>query len=1187
MRRFLFIGTVALSLVYSVTAMAAETLVIERPLVAGMSQFRAFWDKPIVLRADAPLEYRDEKVKDRGATADWSKEEGRAYSFDALNRFLLVRFPDAADAIAGRVKGGDRLVKLELVFPWRDDEIIPPGKTDWPSDHEYDFRLNWGVNGAWRTLRPTWHAVAVPLRRPWAPDAETGPTLNAAVNGKVYWSEWGARDTEHDRFAIELEPVEVSYRNPEGRMDLTALLSDERYGASLGERLRTFSDCGLLVRKLETYDHRYYNGVYEWATATGGRAITVKSPTLVATFEDGQMELGALPPRADVTEIPASGKPTAVMPTDEELAQWAVEYGKPGHPDMPDWQKERTAELIKLAGSIGSDPFWYQFVRGHLKNKITGDLKRAQKSETRKLIKAGKMNKGESLPYDRAAELRGIYEMWVDTLIARAPRGWSGFQSARAMTEWNLGREILPGPAEDAIRRYWANWLCPDKESITTVPEMMNPDDTSGRFIHPMADQLANRKGTAQQVSDTYYAKTGDWRGNKSFFRSGFCYVMSTQNFNATASAGALLAGSMIGAERPMADGRNGVENWMGRQWAWGNGSGQEHIDHYYYSVTVKGSKALADYAQTPYDKLMAESILGESMEELSAAWHPGLRRFIAGTSRTSLTYHLGTQDGLHYIMHSMSKNGALTDIEEKKLDEGMKTWGHETPPHIVAMQLRNGSYGPDWMQKIIEEKPLPWEAWHTNSWDPKILAYRHCTMGSHYGLFSKSDGGGRTDAVAYWRHDAETADSMRDISFMDMRYGVNDSNFVSNAPGWIARPGSSSHLQQGNVRMSIMSPMLKRSGIPFEGVSEEEKVSSLQGALAIYDYRDDNKPWTLAVDGVEVTKLPHVVKQGQHITIHDGVSYIGIIPLPATNLGRTAEVVLREGLPQTSKATKLKHTAKLVIENYNLRLDAPVDGKTDEWWYEADKAYCGFVTIMGDEQSHGSFDAWSKTFRAATVAVSFEEKNCMATSTLTYDGHTYALTTQTAPTERNENGGWDKLQGNVEARAVDGADPYPPNVTRSTPSVQFGRERAEIAGAVLTATNTLKPYPPVKEGEIPDHPTVDHRAHVVLRSLNKGKRFIAWNPLPDLCEYKLTLPGGAVLTTDGRMPLSRIDVNLAAKTIIADICFKPGQAEEPEAAKHLLLQGVDGFKVTLNGKIVKPGPAEQGEAWRAVALDR
>ena len=101
-------------------------------------------------------------------------------------------------------------------------------------------------------------------------DEKSGPTFNAFINGAGYWAHCGARDTTKDRFPEQLGPVEVSYISPEGRLEVTSVLTNTAYGKTLGERLRGLSDCGLVLQKWETYDHRYFNGVYEWGTATGG-----------------------------------------------------------------------------------------------------------------------------------------------------------------------------------------------------------------------------------------------------------------------------------------------------------------------------------------------------------------------------------------------------------------------------------------------------------------------------------------------------------------------------------------------------------------------------------------------------------------------------------------------------------------------------------------------------------------------------------------------------------------------------------------------------------------------------------------------------------------------------------------------------------------------------------------------------
>ncbi|MHC5058416.1 MAG: hypothetical protein ACYTKD_27480 [Planctomycetota bacterium] len=279
-----------------------ETAVeIARAEVAGMSQFRAHWDAPLVLSEDAPVRVWDKKLTDRGGTAEWKAgAEANPICFDALNRMLLVRFPDSAERIAREVRAGKAVKRLEVVLPFVDEELWPPGRPDWPGPENYAYRMNWNVDRMWRAHRPKWHAVAWALRRPWHADPDTGPTLNASVAGAVYWKEWGARDVEHDRYPKRFGPTPVNHADLQGRMDVTSLVQSPTYGRTLAERLRRFADCGLLVRKWEAYDHHYFNGCYEWGTATGGRAIRIAQPKLVATFvaasASGRARMGELAP---------------------------------------------------------------------------------------------------------------------------------------------------------------------------------------------------------------------------------------------------------------------------------------------------------------------------------------------------------------------------------------------------------------------------------------------------------------------------------------------------------------------------------------------------------------------------------------------------------------------------------------------------------------------------------------------------------------------------------------------------------------------------------------------------------------------------------------------------------------------------------------------------------------------------
>jgi hypothetical protein len=83
---------------------------------------------------------------------------------------------------------------------------------------------------------------------------------------------------------------------------------------------------------------------------------------------------------------------------------------------------------------------------------------------------------------------------------------------------------------------------------------------------------------------------------------------MGTMNFNHWAANGTLLGGAIIGSEAMMTEGRHGLEQWPLRTWCWFDGSTQESIDHYYFSISLKDQKVFADLAPTPFDRMMGRN---------------------------------------------------------------------------------------------------------------------------------------------------------------------------------------------------------------------------------------------------------------------------------------------------------------------------------------------------------------------------------------------------------------------------------------------------------------------------------------------------------------------------------------------------------------------------------------------------
>ena len=405
---------------------AAETIEITAAECAGMSGFRAHWDRTIPVAEDGERIQRDAVVKDRGQTAVWGGEKPGPLAFDAVHRSLLVRFPGAAKEIAAALKSGKEIEKVELVLPHLDEELWPTGSggADYPCADGYRYRMNWDCDKMYRASRPNWHAVAHALRKPWTADAAIGPTYNAAINGAVYWKRFGATDTAEDRFPAQLGPTEVSSYKPEGRMDVTAVLTDAAYGKTLADRLGVIANNGFVINKEEVYDARYFTGAYEWAISTGPQAILVKQPKLVVTLKAGKAEQ-ATPPAIDVAALAAKhkdkplGTPTAVIPSAAEVQKFDEQFtDKPEW--MPDWQYAHVKQLMGLESGGKAESFYYRVVPPHVRNRA--------KQEAEQLAK----KTGQPVDADYA-----VYLSWLDWVNGRPPRYWEGhLTAADNITQW-------------------------------------------------------------------------------------------------------------------------------------------------------------------------------------------------------------------------------------------------------------------------------------------------------------------------------------------------------------------------------------------------------------------------------------------------------------------------------------------------------------------------------------------------------------------------------------------------------------------------------------------------------------------------------------------------------------------------------------------------------------------------------
>ena len=1039
----------------------------------------------------------------------WDKAFPNARTADAVHRSVLLRFPGAADRIAQRLAKGGRIAKAEIVFEYEGYEIQSNGYESRGQLHE-----------ALKKDPPRWHFVAWALRRPWtSAEGMPAPTFNAWLDGGGYWATYGAQDEKADRYPARFGPTEVSKESPTGRMDVTPLFTEAGYGATVGDRLRGFEEQGVLVRKWETYDVRYADwSAYEWAVPTGGNGLSFKSARLDVQFADGAAETVRLPAARDLKPLAeqlardkTGGKPTAVMPDEATIKDFARRFASRQPAWMPDWQWQRVQELKALGGGM----------------------------ESVQAIEAGNPE---------------AYAKLIRSLLSRPPRYWLGWGVQEDLLTWHLYRDPLPAPVQDHMKAYWTGWLYPDlpNEAIT---------------VDPLGDQKF-----------AWYQKTHDWRGLFSFFRVRWTQAMGTMNFNHTASMGALLGGRMIGSEYAEADGRSGLEKMPLRFWSFQDGTSQEMLDHYYYSITLSAQKVFADYGPTFGDRLMGEIIRDRAVELLASNYHPHLRRLIGASGRTRMSNVLGfEQEGIYGVLHTLSPAGVLFHADQP-LDakqHGMHIHGYDFPPARVATQTRQSPWAPAWSKNIVDSKPLPYEETSTETTRgtfTKPPLWRRCYLGRHYGLASQDIKGGTVDVLGQWNGGDATATDADQLGTLTVRYNINAPHLLKTDGGIMPYSGATVTFQHKNRAIVCMKPRTEKDRTV--ALAGKDGLKRLYSTVALFNFREP-QGWKVCVDGREQNEFPVAVKAGQRITIHDGNAYVGLIPLPATDLGRDAEIMIEPGVPENlGDRYKNDPTAvvapALMVNSYNLRQETAVDPNSPLWEKITREAHGGFIVEMGDVKEHGSFEAFQKQVAAAKVDTRWEPEK--RTLHVTYssgsDVMEMGFCTDYAQSEVHyavEPGQHSKA---IPYRRINGKEPYlPAGIDRDTTLTQQGTAgRLEKSGAVLEMT-------PGRTGYLITEPV--------------SGTYVGYNPLPDLSAWALEVPGGVEVRADGTLGLARVAVCPAEGKLWVDHDWKPEQLKESGIARRLLVFGLKAAPtVEYNGKpLATPPELVEANGQKAYAI--
>ncbi len=487
-----------------------------------------------------------------------------------------------------------------------------------------------------------------------------------------------------------------------------------------------------------------------------------------------------------------------------------------------------------------------------------------------------------------------------------------------------------------------------------------------------------------------------------------------------------------------------------------------------------------------------------------------------------------------------------------------MNVWGYDFPAGRAAIQTMSGAWADEWVANVIDDKPLPWWQVSTETVrgqfrNPSL--WRTIFLGRHYGLGCADVTFGSFPIVAQWNRTAATVTRAEELGTMIVRFAINAPDLVSTSGGVKPLHGYVGTFQYKNRAIICSKPLPDRESVMREAGG---KLQELSTNLGLFNFRDD-PGWEWYIDGKRVSSFPVTLAAGQVITIKDGPSYLAVIPLPATDLGRKAEITIGPGgggVPDNGNVGRIE---PMLISSHNLQLDAPLDPDQVDWNRICRGTTGGFVVEMADSSEYRDIAAFQAHMRESKLDVRWSAEDSALHVSYASCGDTMAMGFGT-------DFGAGELTG-VHAvfpsgdqtkmfryRTVNGKPAYLPNgIERDTPLVQQGSTgRLEKNGAVLVSDPGRMAY---------------------LQTEPTSGTFVAYSILPEpSASWEFTVPGGMAITADGRAGLMRLLVRPDENRIQVDDTGAPDATAAFMATALLVRGAAKAPTVVRNGKDVTAG---------------
>src|SRR5262249_42710533 len=133
-----------------------------------------------------------------------------------------------------------------------------------------------------------------------------------------------------------------------------------------------------------------------------------------------------------------------------------------------------------------------------------------------------------------------------------------------------------------------------------------------------------------------------------------------------------------------------------------------------------------------------------------------------------------------------------------------------------------------------------------------------------------------------------------------------------------------------------------------------DQGVTRLATVVGLWNFSQP-RTWSLYADGRKIEAFPHRLKAGQRVLIHDGVSYLAILPLPASALGRDVEIEIAAGIAAKAEPTGVMVAPALTLSIFNFKREQPVAPHNLDLRAVTSRTYGGLVLEIGDQAQHGS----------------------------------------------------------------------------------------------------------------------------------------------------------------------------------------------------------------------------------------